>query len=82
MPRFSSEEIEGQIEAKLTRQARLGQHDPPACIGVLDEAALHRMVGGPAVMSAQLWPLIEVSNLPNVTFQVIPFTPGGTPSDG
>ena len=80
MPRLSSEEIERRIEAKLTRQALLGQDDPPAFSAVLDEAVLHRMVGGPAVMSAQLGRLIEAANRPKVTIQVIPFTLGAHPA--
>jgi transcriptional regulator with XRE-family HTH domain len=79
MPRLSSEEIERRIEAKLTRQALLVQDDPPAFSAVLDEAVLHRMVGGPAVMSAQLGRLIEAANRPKVTIQVIPFTLGAHP---
>jgi transcriptional regulator with XRE-family HTH domain len=79
MPRLSSEEIERRIEAKLTRQALLGQDEPPAFSAVLDEAVLHRMVGGPAVMSAQLGRLIEAANRPKVTIQVIPFTLGAHP---
>ena len=79
MPRLSSEEIERRIEAKLTRQALLGQDDPPAFSAVLDEAVLHRLVGGPAVMSAQLGRLIEAANRPKVTIQVIPFTLGAHP---
>ena len=79
MPRLSSEEIERRIEAKLTRQALLGQDDPPAFSAVLDEAVLHRMVGGPAVMSAQLGRLVEAANQPKVTIQVIPFALGAHP---
>jgi len=79
MPRLSPEEIERRIEAKLTRQALLAQGDPPAFSAVLDEAVLHRMVGGPAVISAQLERLIEAANRPRVTIQVIPFTLGAHP---
>jgi transcriptional regulator with XRE-family HTH domain len=79
MPRLSPKEIERRIEAKLTRQALLEQDDPPDFSAVLDEAVLHRMVGGPAVMSAQLGRLIEAANRPKVTIQVIPFTLGSHP---
>jgi hypothetical protein len=47
---------------------------------ILDEAALHRVIGGPAVMEAQLRHLTELSKLPNVTLQVIPFSAGGHPA--
>jgi transcriptional regulator with XRE-family HTH domain len=79
MPRLSPREIERRIEAKLTRQALLTQDDPPVFSVVLDEAVLHRMIGGPAIMSAQLERLIEVAHLSNVTIQVIPFALGAHP---
>src|SRR3984885_4171106 len=80
MPRLSSEEIERRIEAKLTRQGLLTQANPPSFRTVLDEAALHRMVGGRRVMGTQLERLIEAAHLPNVTIQIIPFTLGAHPS--
>jgi len=79
MPRLSPAQIEMQIEAKLTRQSLLTQANPPSFAAVLDEAALHRMVGGPRVMAAQLEHLIEAASLPNVTIQVIPFAIGSHP---
>jgi transcriptional regulator with XRE-family HTH domain len=81
MPRLSPDEIERRIEAKLTRQAILTQEipPPPSFTTVLDEAVLHRMVGGPVVMGVQLLRLIEAAKLPNVTIQVIPFTLGAHP---
>ena len=79
MPRLSPDQIEMQIEAKLTRQGLLTQRDPPSFETVLDEATLHRVAGGPEVMAAQLAHLIEASRLPNVTIQVIPFAVGSHP---
>jgi transcriptional regulator with XRE-family HTH domain len=79
MPRLGSEEIERQIEAKLKRQEILSRPSPPAFAAVLDEATLHRLVGGPAVMRAQLARLIEAAEQPNVSIQVIPFTIGAHP---
>jgi len=79
LPRVSQEQIEMQIEARLTRQRILTQDDPPLFAAVLDEAVLHRLVGGPRVMEAQLERLIEATRLPNVTLQVIPFSVGAHP---
>jgi transcriptional regulator with XRE-family HTH domain len=79
MPRLSPEEIDRRIEAKLTRQNLLTQPEPPSFSAVLDEAVLHRMVGGPRAIKAQLERLIEIADLPNVTVQVIPFTVGAHP---
>ena len=79
LPRLSNEQIEMQIQAKLTRQSLLTQANPPAFRAVLDEAVLRRVVGGPRVMGKQLDRLIEVARLPNVTLQIIPFTVGYHP---
>src|SRR5258707_5939 len=49
---------------------------------VLDEAVLRRPIGGPATMRAQLKHLIEMSQRPNVTVQVIPFKAGGHAAAG
>ncbi len=80
MPRFSPERIEMQIEAKLIRQGILVRDNPPWLAVVLDEAALHRMVGGPLVMAAQVAKILEMSALPNVVVQVLPFERGAHPA--
>jgi len=80
MPKFGADEIERQIEAKLTRQQLLTKDDPPSFTAVLDEAALHRVTGGPKVMRGQLERLIEAARLPNVTIQVLPFAVGAHPA--
>lgn len=79
LPLLSPEEIERRIEAKLTRQQVLTRPDPSALAAVLDEAVLHRMVGGPDVMRAQLEKLTDAASLPNITIQVIPFALGAHP---
>jgi transcriptional regulator with XRE-family HTH domain len=80
IPQPDPERLEEQTEVRLRRQDRLTQ-DPPLRFGaILDEAALHRVIGGPAVMEAQLRHLTELSKLPNVTLQVIPFSAGGHPA--
>ena len=80
VPQPDPERLEEQTEVRLRRQERLTQ-DPPLRFGViLDEAALHRVIGGPAVMEAQLRHLVELSQLPNVTLQVIPFSAGAHPA--
>ena len=79
LPRLGSEQIEQNIEAKLKRQSLLTQPSPPTFAVVMDEAVLHRVVGGPRVMGAQLDRLIEAADLPNVVVQVIPFAVGYHP---
>lgn len=80
MPRLRPDQIELQIEAKLTRQRILTRGNLPRFAAVLDEATLHRMVGGPQVMVAQLGRIMEVAALPNVVIQVLPYAQGAHPA--
>jgi transcriptional regulator with XRE-family HTH domain len=80
VPAFSPERIDELVEVRLVRQRRLVQEPPVRLDVVLDEAVLHRVVGGPAVMSAQLDRLIVSSHQPNVTVQVIPYGVGAHPA--
>jgi transcriptional regulator with XRE-family HTH domain len=80
MPRLNPEQVDRQIEAKLARQSILTRADPPSFAVVLDEAALHRMVGGRRVMAGQLAKILDISALPNVTVQILPFALGAHPA--
>jgi transcriptional regulator with XRE-family HTH domain len=62
-------EIGRRVSLRMARQARLSGAEPVSLRMVLDEAALRRPIGGPAVMRAQLKHLIEMSQRPNVTIQ-------------
>jgi Domain of unknown function (DUF5753) len=73
---FSAEATEQGVEARLIGQRLLTEADPPCAWFIMDEAALHRVVGGPVTMRAQLEQLFEVARLPNVTTQVIPYEAG------
>ncbi|MEU5421390.1 helix-turn-helix domain-containing protein [Streptomyces sp. NPDC020799] len=53
--------------------------DPITLRYVIDEAALRREVGGPAVLHGQLQHLISVSKQPNVELRVLPFKAGAHP---
>jgi transcriptional regulator with XRE-family HTH domain len=80
MPRLSPGQIEMQIEATLTRQRILTRDKPPCFTAVLDEAALYRVVGGRRVMAEQLAKILDVSALPDVTVQVLPYEAGAHPA--
>jgi transcriptional regulator with XRE-family HTH domain len=79
-PRLDPHQIDLQIEAKLTRQRILTEEDPPRFNVVLDEAALHRVVGGPAVMAVQLSKILDMSALSNVVVQILPYERGAHPA--
>lgn len=75
-PDWTEEDVEKRVTARTTRQKLLFDTNPPEYWAVLDEAVLHRMVGGQEVMRAQLLRLVELSTLPHVTLQVVPFSSG------
>ncbi|MFD0888748.1 helix-turn-helix domain-containing protein [Streptosporangium algeriense] len=72
----SARQVEQWIEFRMARQNVLDAENPPRLLVVLDEAVLHRAVGGPGVMRAQLEHLSEAVSRPNVTLQVLPFSVG------
>jgi hypothetical protein len=75
-------EISRRVSLRIARQAILSSPNPTSLWAVLDEAALRRPIGGPRAMRAQLKHLIEMSQQPNVTIQVIPLTAGGHAAAG
>ena len=77
-----ADEIERRVSLRLKRQDLLNGPTPPQVWSVLDEGALRRPVGGPAVMRAQLERLVEMSKLRHVTIQVAPFSTGGHAAAG
>ncbi|MEU8824444.1 helix-turn-helix transcriptional regulator [Streptomyces sp. NPDC048636] len=76
-PQASTAEVDRRVALRLERQKLLVSERAPAFHAVLDEAALRRPYGGREVMRAQLRHLIAVSEQPNVTLQVMPFSFGG-----
>jgi len=68
--------VEERVQARITRQHLLSSATAPTFVAVLDESVLHRVVGSPSVMLAQLRQLLEISRLPNVTIRIVPFEAG------
>ncbi|MEV8568300.1 helix-turn-helix transcriptional regulator [Streptomyces sp. NPDC051322] len=80
MPETSTTDIEKRVQVRLRRQDRLQAADSPLRLWVvLDEATLRRVVGDRQSMIEQLEFLIEWSQLPHVTLQVLPFEVGAHP---
>ncbi|MGH4002130.1 MAG: helix-turn-helix domain-containing protein [Pseudonocardiaceae bacterium] len=76
-PEVDDREIEQRVHVRMARQALLTRvTDPPALQVVLNEAILHRPIGGEKAMVRQLERLIEVGALPTVSLRVMPFGAG------
>jgi transcriptional regulator with XRE-family HTH domain len=74
------DDTERQIAVRLERQKRLTAPDAPVLWAVMNEAVLHRQVGGPAVMRDQLARIGQLAARPNVTIQVLPYAAGAHPA--
>lgn len=79
-PHMSDESLQQLVQARLERQRRVLHEAGTNFTALLDESALRRVVGGPAVMENQLKSLLKASELPNVIIRVVPFAAGPLPS--
>jgi hypothetical protein len=79
--RRTEADLERDVTIRMIRQKRLVSVDNPLeLVAIVDESVLHRPVGGPAVMHAQLIHLVEAAALDSVTFQVLPTVIGAHPA--
>jgi transcriptional regulator with XRE-family HTH domain len=77
-PDATNDQVGTYIEFRMTRQ-RVLEQDSKRFAFILDEAVLRRMVGGPAVMYAQLDHLLALAKQPRIELRVVPFSAGGHP---
>ncbi len=74
---FLAEEVDSaktteMVAARMARQAIFERADPPQVVFVLDELVLHRLIGSPAIMAAQLAHICEMSERPTVSVHILP----------
>ena len=69
-------EIEERVDLRMSRQELLEREEIPAVFYILDEVALHRLVGGPTVMRGQLRHLKEIGSQSKVSIRIVPFSAG------
>ncbi|MFA3875689.1 helix-turn-helix domain-containing protein [Streptomyces sp. MMCC 100] len=75
-PNGSDDELERRVGLRLRRQSLLERENAPTLWVVMEEAVLHRAVGGPEVMREQIDRLLEVSELEHVSIDILPFAVG------
>lgn len=76
VPKIDQAILQQRVEARLRRQQLLDGPNRPRYRVLLDEAVLHRPVGGAALMAGQLGNILEYVRHEKVTVQVIPFDIG------
>lgn len=80
LPESGTTDVEKRVSVRVRRQERLNDAEHPLRLWVVvDEAALRRLVGDKQLMREQLEHLVELSQLPHVTVQVLPFEMGAHP---
>ncbi|MGW0933718.1 helix-turn-helix domain-containing protein [Streptomyces sp. NPDC002666] len=70
------DDLDGLLAARMERQRILERERPPLAWAILDEAVLHRPIGGHAVMRAQLVRLLDFAAHRWMRIQVLPFSAG------
>jgi len=75
-PGASSDRTDRHVNLRMQRQQLLTEPGAPQLWAVLDETAVRRPQGGRHVMRAQLEHLLRLTDLPNVTLQIVPFRSG------
>ncbi|MFF4567405.1 Scr1 family TA system antitoxin-like transcriptional regulator [Streptomyces sp. NPDC001435] len=75
-PMASEEAIEEWVEGRMERARLLDHPTKPVLWTVLDEAALHRKIGGPAVMAEALRHVAGLAHRNRIIMQVLPFNVG------
>jgi transcriptional regulator with XRE-family HTH domain len=73
------EDVERRVEVRMTRQHLLARENRPHIWAILDESVVRRVVGGSAVMHAQVKHLIAVAEQGRTTIQIVPYGAGPHP---
>lgn len=75
-PKIDTAIHQQRVEVRMRRQQLLDSANRPRYRILLDEAALRRRVGGPAVMAAQFDKVLDAARQGKAAVQVIPFEVG------
>ncbi|MGC5012805.1 helix-turn-helix domain-containing protein [Streptosporangium sp. DT93] len=76
LPQITPDVLDTRVAIRIKRQEILTRPDPPKYWAVMDEAVLHKRIGGAGTMYEQLGHVVEIAKLTNVTIQVVPFEAG------
>jgi hypothetical protein len=72
-PGITADAATARLNARTERQTRvLNRQSPPPVWIIVDEMALYRLIGSPAVMADQMRHLLAVAARPQVTLTVMP----------
>jgi transcriptional regulator with XRE-family HTH domain len=78
----NTDETERRVAIRMRRQQILYRAAAPTLWAVIDEAALHRPVGGVEVLLEQIEHLVGMADRPSIRIQVLPYSAGGHSAAG
>lgn len=76
LPDKDEADVQRRVQGRMMRKELLSRPAAPSLHVILDEAVLHRPIGGHEVMRGQLREVLATAERPNVTIQVLPFEAG------
>jgi transcriptional regulator with XRE-family HTH domain len=76
-PEMADDRVDQLVALRMRRQKMFSRPDAPRVWMVLDESVLHRPIGGVKVLKRQIEYLLEMSALPHVSVQVLPYSRSG-----
>lgn len=82
LPEHASEAADARVGLRMRRQRLLFRPDAPKLWAVIDESVLHRPIGGREVHRAQLDQVLELTAMPHITVQVVPYERSGYAAEG
>ncbi|MBL7502575.1 helix-turn-helix domain-containing protein [Frankia sp. CNm7] len=80
--RLPREVVDARVDVRMNRQKVLTEGSGPRLWVVIDEGALRRPIGGLKIMRAQIEHLLDLTDQPRLTLQVMPFAFGGHAAEG
>lgn len=75
-----ADEIDRKIDFRRARQERIAESGSLRLWSIMNEAVIRRVVGSRETMCGQLRHLLEMSQRPNITLQILPFESGPHPA--
>ncbi|MEQ0559250.1 helix-turn-helix transcriptional regulator [Amycolatopsis sp. NEAU-NG30] len=76
-PEMADERVDQLVALRMRRQKMFSRPDAPRVWMVLDQSVLYRPIGGIKVLKQQIEYLLEMSALPHVSIQVLPYERSG-----
>jgi transcriptional regulator with XRE-family HTH domain len=81
-PENANRDTERKVHLRMQRQKVLLGRNAPKLWVVIDESVLYRRLGGPRVLRSQIDHLLEMTTLPNISLQVVPYQTSGYGAEG